>query len=81
MTSQDGTHSGFRNVVGKFTSHTVQKPQNEKKQHSFHGESSLSRIILGVSAREKFEKHWRSGLSWPLPACVPRVRYSLSTVK
>ena len=23
MTSDDGTHSGFRNVVGKFTSHTV----------------------------------------------------------
>ena len=30
ITSEDGTHSGFRNVVSKFTSHTVQKPQNQK---------------------------------------------------
>ena len=30
MTSVDETHSGFRNVVGKLTSHTVQKPQNQK---------------------------------------------------
>jgi hypothetical protein len=26
MTSKDETHSGSRNVVGKFTSHTVQNP-------------------------------------------------------
>jgi hypothetical protein len=32
MTNEDGTHSGFRNVVDKFTSHTVQKPQNQKKK-------------------------------------------------
>ena len=35
MTTQDGTHSGFRNAVGKFTSHTVQKPQNEKNNIYF----------------------------------------------
>jgi hypothetical protein len=29
MTSEDGTHSGFRNV-GKLTSHTVQNLQNQK---------------------------------------------------
>ena len=28
--NEDGTHSGFRNVVDKFTSHTVQKPVNQK---------------------------------------------------
>jgi hypothetical protein len=28
--SEDGTHSGFYHVVGKFTSHTMQKPQNQK---------------------------------------------------
>jgi hypothetical protein len=28
MTNKDGTHNGFRNFVSKFTSHTVQKPQN-----------------------------------------------------
>jgi hypothetical protein len=31
MTSEDGTHSGYRNVVGKFTSHIMQKPQKKKK--------------------------------------------------
>jgi hypothetical protein len=41
--SENGTHSGFRNVVGKFTSHTVQNPKT-KKQHLFHGESLKSRI-------------------------------------
>jgi hypothetical protein len=25
---------GFRNVVGKFTSHNVQKPQNQKKKNT-----------------------------------------------
>jgi hypothetical protein len=30
MTSQDGTHSSFQNVIGKFTLHAVQKPQNQK---------------------------------------------------
>jgi hypothetical protein len=30
MTIEDGTHSGSRNVVGKFTLHTVQNPQNKK---------------------------------------------------
>jgi hypothetical protein len=34
MTSEDGTHSGFRNVVSKFTSQTVQKPQNQKSNIS-----------------------------------------------
>jgi hypothetical protein len=32
MTSQNGTHSGSRNVVGKFTLHTVQNPQNQKSR-------------------------------------------------
>ena len=30
MTREDGNHGGFPDVVGKFTSHTVQNPQNEK---------------------------------------------------
>jgi hypothetical protein len=30
MTSEDGTHNDFRNVFEKFTSHPVQKPQNQK---------------------------------------------------
>jgi hypothetical protein len=29
--SQDGTHSGFRNVIGKFTLRTVQKPKTKGK--------------------------------------------------
>jgi hypothetical protein len=34
MISEDGTHSGFRNVVGKLMSHTVQKPQNQNKKNT-----------------------------------------------
>jgi hypothetical protein len=30
MTIEDVTHSGSRNVVGKFILHTVQNPQNQK---------------------------------------------------
>ena len=30
MTTEDGTHSGSRNVVGKFTLHTVGNPQNQQ---------------------------------------------------
>jgi hypothetical protein len=30
MTSEGGTHSGFRNVVGKVVSHTVPKSQSQK---------------------------------------------------
>ena len=30
MTIEDGTHSGSRNVVKKFTPYTVQNPQNQK---------------------------------------------------
>jgi hypothetical protein len=30
MTIEDGTHSGSRNFVGKFTLHNVQNPQNQK---------------------------------------------------
>jgi hypothetical protein len=30
MTTEDGTHRGFRKVVSKFTSRTKQKPQNRK---------------------------------------------------
>ena len=44
MTSKDGTHSGLRNVVSKFTSHTAQKLQNQKRHYSFHAESLKSRI-------------------------------------
>ena len=29
MASEDGAHSGSLNVVGKFISHTVQKPYNQ----------------------------------------------------
>jgi hypothetical protein len=34
MTSKDETHSNFRNVVGKFTSHTVQKTSKPKNDMS-----------------------------------------------
>jgi hypothetical protein len=30
MTSEDGTHSGFQNVISKFTLHTTQSRQNQK---------------------------------------------------
>ena len=30
MTIEYGTHSGSRNVVGQFTLHAVQNPQNQK---------------------------------------------------
>ena len=30
MTSKDWTHSSFWNIASKFTSHTMQKPQNQK---------------------------------------------------
>ena len=32
MTSEDGTHSSFQNVVSKFTLHSVQKPQNQNTE-------------------------------------------------
>ena len=32
MTIEDSTHSGSQNVVGKFTLHTVQNPQNQKSK-------------------------------------------------
>jgi hypothetical protein len=32
-TSEGGTHSGFRNDVGKFTSHVVQEPKTKKKKN------------------------------------------------
>ena len=44
MTIEDGTHSGSRNVVGKFILYTVQNPQNQKS-YSFHGESLKSRSL------------------------------------
>jgi hypothetical protein len=37
MTSEDGTHSGYQNITGELTSHTMQKPQNQKSiTYSFH---------------------------------------------
>lgn len=30
MTSKDGTHRGFQNVVSKFASHIAQKPKSQK---------------------------------------------------
>ena len=42
MIIADGTHSGSRNVVKKFTLHTVPKPKT-KNLYSFHGESLKSR--------------------------------------
>jgi hypothetical protein len=30
LTSEDGTHRYFRNVVGKFASHIVQRPRNQE---------------------------------------------------
>ena len=41
MTIEDGTHSGSRNVVEKFTLYTAQIPKT-KNQYSFHGESLKS---------------------------------------
>jgi hypothetical protein len=44
MTIEDGTHNGFRNVVRKFTSYTVQEPQSQKrKRYSTHCESLKSK--------------------------------------
>jgi hypothetical protein len=46
MTSEDGTHSGSHNVVGKFTSHTVQKPQNQKSIFIPWRKSKINIIIF-----------------------------------
>jgi hypothetical protein len=35
MTSEDGTHSGFRTIISKFISHTAQKPQKQKNNTSY----------------------------------------------
>ena len=32
MTTEDEIHSSFQNVVSKFTSHTVQKHENQKEK-------------------------------------------------
>jgi hypothetical protein len=34
LTIEDGNHGGSQNVVGKFTLHTVQNPQNQKSNFS-----------------------------------------------
>ena len=43
MTSEEGTHSCFRNVVNKFTSNTVRK-KNRNQKNSFHGENLKSNL-------------------------------------
>lgn len=48
MTSEHGTHSGFWDVTSKFTSHAMRKPQNQKKQYSFHCESLQSRLLIFI---------------------------------
>jgi hypothetical protein len=55
MTSEGGTLSGFQNVVCKFTSHTVQKPQNKKKQ------KLLQCFDRKVSQKQAFARH---NISW-----------------
>jgi hypothetical protein len=35
ITSEDETHSGFRNVVSKFTAHIVKKRESQKKKNVF----------------------------------------------
>ena len=67
MTSKDGTHSGFRNVVGKFVSHTVQKPHNQKKQYTafiYLNSSNWSvlvmetrRFLLDTQTESKYHVH------------------------
>ena len=55
MTSEDGTHSCSRNVVGKFTSHTVQISKT-KDQYAFHGESLKSRKISLPTASNRHQR-------------------------
>ena len=71
MTSQDGAHSGFRNVVSKFTSHTVQKPRNQKKkQHSFHDENLKSRTKCGLLAVKCLMKVPVRNIQFCFTSCV-----------
>jgi hypothetical protein len=46
MTSDDGTHSSFRNVVGKFTSHTVHKPRSQKTVFYSRWKSTIRTLFI-----------------------------------
>lgn len=44
MTSEGGIYSGFWNIVSIFTLHTMQKPQETKKNYLFYSESLKPRL-------------------------------------
>jgi hypothetical protein len=62
MASENGTHSGFRNVTGKFTSNTVQKPQNQKREQ-FRGGSLKSKVVYILITAATF---------FAVARCLPR---------
>jgi hypothetical protein len=49
MTSEDGTHNGSQNVVSKFTSQTVQKPQNQKSRKNRNRNSNMITQIRNIT--------------------------------
>jgi hypothetical protein len=56
MTSGDGTHSSFRNVVGKFISHTVRKSPNQKKEFISRRKSKIKTNTTLRARRPDFAK-------------------------
>jgi hypothetical protein len=49
MSSEDGTHSGFQNVISKYTSHILQKSQNQKtKKWLLHHDNTLTHPFLVI---------------------------------
>ena len=57
MTIEDGTHSGSRNVVGKFTLHTVQNAENQKLMYIPRWKSKI-KIQNVMSKCTKTESHF-----------------------
>ena len=49
MTSGDGTHIGFRNVVTKLILHKVQKPQSQKTVFYSRRKSKMKINVLDFS--------------------------------
>jgi hypothetical protein len=61
MINKDGTDSGFRNVVGKFTLYTVQKPRDQKWTRNCATWQSTHADILETEMRLLYLK-MRTGL-------------------
>jgi hypothetical protein len=53
-----GTHSGFRNVVGKFTSYTVQKLQNQKSMFIPRWKFKISKEAVLSESYIEFMPRW-----------------------